>query len=73
LSNDIIAGECGHINLLNKLVRLGVDVKPGAWPWLAALYVRTTEGSNFSCGAALVTIKHVITGVVIIGLEVFTH
>ncbi|KAF4533247.1 hypothetical protein B566_EDAN005163 [Ephemera danica] len=54
-------GDCGSLNMRNQLIRLGTDVRPGAWPWLAAIYVNYASGASFYCGGTLVTLRHVIS------------
>ncbi|KXJ14409.1 Trypsin-2 [Exaiptasia diaphana] len=63
---DVFAGDCGvrsaYADQLigDKRITGGQESMPGAWPWMAALYV---DGPPvfFKCGAALLSERWVIT------------
>lgn len=39
----------------------GRESEPGAWPWMAAIYINSGGVNSAACGGALVTDRHVVT------------
>lgn len=39
----------------------GVEAQPGAWPWMAGIYIRNFGKDVFLCGSAIVSDKYVVT------------
>lgn len=63
-SDKICGSAAGSAGLI-----IGGDYLPrGRFPWMVALmYLRENGISSFSCGASLISTKHVLTGENIIG------
>ncbi|XP_077491181.1 venom protease-like [Amblyomma americanum] len=52
---------CGFTNFSTDRIVGGRESKPGAWPWMAAVYIKSGGANNAACGGALVTDRHVVT------------
>ncbi|KAF4523169.1 hypothetical protein B566_EDAN002427, partial [Ephemera danica] len=53
---------CGVRDNSVPLVMRGEATKPGDWPWLAAIFMRSRYNlGEFFCGGSLVSAKHVVT------------
>ena len=54
---DLI-GTCGRSTVQQSRIIAGVDAKPGAWPWMASLWM---YGRSHICGGSLLNPKWVLT------------
>lgn len=52
---------CGITNVSTSRIVGGRVAEVGAWPWMAAIYVKTGSEDKVSCGGALVSERHVVT------------
>ncbi|XP_064471951.1 venom protease-like [Ornithodoros turicata] len=52
---------CGISNVSTSRIVGGKVAEPGAWPWMAAIYLKTGGDEKVSCGGALVSERHVVT------------
>ncbi|XP_003740553.1 proclotting enzyme-like [Galendromus occidentalis] len=53
--------SCGFSNVSLSRVVGGSEAHPGAWPWMAAIFVRNRGTFIQACGGALVSHRHVVT------------
>ncbi|KAL3209102.1 hypothetical protein MRX96_038324 [Rhipicephalus microplus] len=58
--NTLPAG-CGLSSVSDSRVVGGRVADVGAWPWMAAIYLKTEAQPKVGCGGALVTDRHVLT------------
>ncbi|KAL1426435.1 hypothetical protein MTO96_003435 [Rhipicephalus appendiculatus] len=58
--NALPAG-CGLSSVSDSRVVGGRVADVGAWPWMAAIYLKTEAQPKVGCGGALVTDRHVLT------------
>ncbi|KAG0426151.1 hypothetical protein HPB47_026727 [Ixodes persulcatus] len=52
---------CGQTNVSVSRIVGGRESEPGAWPWMAAIYINSGGVNSAACGGALVTPRHVVT------------
>lgn len=52
--------ECGTTSYSVGHIVGGAEAKPGQWPFMAALVMRSTK--QFFCGGNLISRRHVLTG-----------
>ncbi|XP_022704650.1 proclotting enzyme-like isoform X2 [Varroa jacobsoni] len=65
---NFLPQTCGFSNVSLSRIVGGSDAQPGAWPWMAAIYVRYNGLSTHTCGGALVSSKHIITAAHCVGI-----
>ncbi|KAF4530806.1 hypothetical protein B566_EDAN017105, partial [Ephemera danica] len=54
--------DCGQpVGVVVPLVQNGAPSAKGQWPWLAAIFIKTSVGQDFQCGGSLVSTSHVVT------------
>ncbi|KAH0552726.1 hypothetical protein KQX54_014501 [Cotesia glomerata] len=58
---DELSKGCGHINSDDNFeFEDNVRLRPGQWPWLAAIYITNTT-SKFHCSGTLISNRHILT------------
>lgn len=60
-SDRPFADVCGRVSAVNNLVAHGSRVALGSYPWLGAIYTIKSTGLDFTCGATLISKRHVVT------------
>ncbi|XP_077485203.1 transmembrane protease serine 9-like [Amblyomma americanum] len=56
-----LPSACGLTNVSVSRIVGGRESEPGAWPWMAAIYINSGGVNSAACGGALVTDRHVVT------------
>lgn len=56
-----LPGGCGLSNISNSRIVGGKVSEVGAWPWMAAIYLKTSDKGKIGCGGALISPKHILT------------
>lgn len=56
-----LPGGCGLTNISTSRIVGGKVAEVGAWPWMAAIYLKTDDKGKIGCGGALVSNRHIIT------------
>lgn len=56
-----LPAACGQTNVSVSRIVGGRESEPGAWPWMAAIYINSGGVNSAACGGALVTPRHVVT------------
>lgn len=51
-------GSCGQSSVQQSRIIAGYDAKPGAWPWMASLWM---NGRSHICGGSLLNSKWILT------------
>ncbi|XP_042147178.1 venom protease [Ixodes scapularis] len=58
---SFLPGGCGISNISSIRIVAGKISEVGAWPWMAAIYLKTSDKDKIGCGGALVSPKHILT------------
>lgn len=58
---NALPSGCGLSSVSDSRVVGGRVADVGAWPWMAAIYLKTEAQAKVGCGGALVTDRHVLT------------
>lgn len=55
------ASQVGRTVPRRPTIAGGVEAQPGAWPWMAGIYIRSLGRDVFLCGSAIVSDKYVVS------------
>ncbi|CAN7986092.1 unnamed protein product [Ixodes hexagonus] len=58
---SFLPGGCGLTDIGGVRIVSGKESDIGAWPWMAAIYLKNGEKDKIRCGGALVSPKHILT------------